>query len=96
VIRSFGDKATEHLYNGVRSKDSRKFSAVTKVASRKLDMIHAAQRLDDLSAPPANRLEALHGDLKGFHSIRVNDQFRIIFRWNDDGAHEVQLIDYHD
>ena len=59
-----------------------------------MDVINAAHKIDDLRSPPGNRLEALKGNLTGFHSIRVNDQWRIIFRWNDD-AHEVSLVDYH-
>ena len=65
------------------------------MVTRKLDMIHSAQGLDDLRSPPANRLEALKGDLAGFHSVRVNDQWRIVFRWTDDGAQDVDVIDYH-
>ena len=68
---------------------------VAKVVTRKLDMIHYAQGLDDLRSPPANRLEALKGDLAGFHSVRVNDQWRIVFRWTDDGAEDVDVTDYH-
>jgi proteic killer suppression protein len=68
---------------------------IAKVVTRKLDMIHYAQRLDDLLSPPANRLEALKGDLAGFHSVRVNDQWRIVFRWTDDGAEDVDVTDYH-
>ena len=58
-------------------------------------MLDAASRLDDLKVPPGNRLEALSGDLSGFHSIRINDQWRLIFVWRDDGAHEVEIVDYH-
>jgi proteic killer suppression protein len=58
-------------------------------------MVNAAAKLDDLRVPPGNSLEALQGDLTGFHSIRVNDQWRVIFRWLDDGAHEVRIVDYH-
>jgi proteic killer suppression protein len=68
---------------------------IAKIVTRKLDMIHYAQRLDDLRSPPANRLEALKGDLAGFHSVRVNDQWRIVFRWTDDGAQDVDVIDDH-
>jgi proteic killer suppression protein len=64
-------------------------------ALRKLDMLNAAQTLKDLRVPPANRLEALRGDLAGRHSIRVNRQWRVVFRWETDGAHEVTLTDYH-
>jgi proteic killer suppression protein len=65
-----------------------------KIALRKLDVLNAADKLDDLRSPPANRLEALKGNLAGFHSIRVNNQWRIIFRW-DSGAKDVSLVDYH-
>jgi proteic killer suppression protein len=65
------------------------------VALRKLDLLNAAYTLDDLKVPPGNRLEALKGALKGKHSIRVNDQWRIVFRWDDGGAHEVVVTDYH-
>ncbi len=62
---------------------------------RKLDMLHYAQKLDDLRSPPANRLEALKGDLGGFYSIRVNDQWRVVFRWAANGAEDVDVVDYH-
>jgi toxin HigB-1 len=68
---------------------------IAKVVTRKLDMIHYAQRLDDLRSPPANRLEALKGDVAGFQSVRVNNQWRIVFRWTDDGAVDVDVTDYH-
>jgi proteic killer suppression protein len=96
VIVSFGDRRTEELYHGLRSARVRRFPAdVLRVALRKLDMINAARSLRDLRSPPANRLEALRGDLAGLHSIRVNDQWRVVFRWADDSAHEVRLMDYH-
>jgi len=93
VIVSFGDPETEALYHGGRS---RRFPPdITKTALRKLDMIEAAQDLRDLRAPPGNRLEALRGNLGGHHSIRVNDQWRIVFRWTEKGAEDVRLRDYH-
>ena len=96
MISSFGDKATEDLYHGRRSKEIRKFpSDVIKTALRKLDMLNGAGDLLDLRSPPGNRLEALRGNLRGFYSIRVNDQWRIIFRWEANNAHDVSLIDYH-
>ena len=95
MIASFGDGATEDLYNAVKSARARHFpNDVIKVALRKLDMLEAAHNLNDLRVPPANRLEALAGKLKGYHSIRVNDQWRIVFKWSN-GAHEVSLTDYH-
>jgi proteic killer suppression protein len=95
VIVSFGDTATEDLFNGINSARARRFPKdVVKVALRELGTLNAAIRLDVLSAIPGNRLEALRGDLAGSHSVRVNDQWRIVFRW-DNGAHDVRLIDYH-
>jgi len=96
MIDSFRDKATEDLYHGRATARARKFpSDVVIVALRKLDMINAAKGLRDLLSPPGNRLEALKGNLKGFHSIRINEQWRIVFRWHQNAAHDVQLIDYH-
>jgi proteic killer suppression protein len=68
---------------------------VVKIVTRKLDMLHYAQKVDDLRSPPANRLEALKGDLKGFFSIRVNDQWRVVFRWTSGGPEDVDVVDYH-
>ena len=96
MITSFGDKATEHLYHGITSKESRKYPRkIIKVAIRKLDMLNGTQDLIDLRSPPGNQLEALKGDLKGFHSIRINDQWRVIFKWDAGQAKEVQILDYH-
>ncbi|MBI3611085.1 MAG: type II toxin-antitoxin system RelE/ParE family toxin [Nitrospirae bacterium] len=95
MILSFGDKTTEDLFNGVGSKSTRVFQAILKVVRRKLDMVNTASRLDDLMSPPNNRLELLKGDLKGFYSIRINDQYRIIFKWQNRNAHEVRIKDYH-
>jgi toxin HigB-1 len=96
VIASFGDQATADLYHGGGARRVRAFpSSVRPVALRKLDMVNAAIVLGDLRSPPGNRLEALRGQLKGFHSIRVNDQWRVIFRWSSGQAHDVQLLDYH-
>ena len=72
-----------------------RFQGVARRAKRKLEALNAATRLDDLKVPPSNRLEKLLGDLKDFYSIRVNDQWRVIFRWHDGDAHEVRLTDYH-
>lgn len=92
VIGSFGDKATEQLYHG----DPTRFPGdVVKTALRKLDMLHAATTLRDLASPPGNRLEAMKGGLAGLFSIRVNRQWRIIFRWSGTDAHDVRLVDYH-
>ena len=95
AIRSFGDTATADLYHGRNSSRVRRFPQnIVSAALRKLDILNAAHKLDDLRSPPGNRLEALKGDLEGFHSIRVNDQWRITFRWND-GVQDVSLLDYH-
>ena len=73
----------------------RRFQGIERAARRKLEMIEAAEGLDGLRVPPSNRLEALRGDRKGQCSIRINDQFRICFRWVDDGAEDVEIVDYH-
>lgn len=96
MIASFGDRATEDLYHGRRSKAARRFPAdIHSVALRKLDMINAAGALEDLTSPPGNRLKALRDDMKGYHSIRINDQWRIVFRWAAGRAYEVRITDYH-
>ncbi len=93
MILSFGDKETERIWDGEVSR--RLPIAIQSIARRKLRMINNARRLDDLRIPPANRLEALKGDMKGQHSIRVNDQWRVCFRWSDAGVSDVQIVDYH-
>jgi toxin HigB-1 len=93
VIQSFKDNNTAQLF---REGKSRRWSSIASVAGRKLDMIHAAAALNDLRVPPGNRLEALGGDRKGQHSIRINDQYRICFVWREDGVHEVETTDYHE
>ena len=96
MIASFGDRATEDLYHGRRSKVVRRLPAdIVSTALRKLDMINAAVALQDLASPPGNRLEALRGNLRGFHSIRVNDQWRVVFRWSAGEALAVRIADYH-
>jgi proteic killer suppression protein len=92
VIVSFKDADTEALANGRRV---RRFASVERVARRKLRQLQIAGRLDDLRVPPGNRLEALTGDRVGQHSIRVNDQFRVCFRWTVAGAADVEIVDYH-
>ena len=95
AIHSFRDSATEDLFHGRKISRVRRFHPdIVTVALRKLDVLNGAHRLDDLRSPPANRLEVLKGDLAGFHGIRVNDQWRLVFRW-DDGVHDVSLTDYH-
>ena len=96
MITSFGDKATADLFNGVLGRNSRKIpNNIHESALYKLDVINAAQKLDDLRSPPGNRLEPLRGDLKGYYSIRINNQWRIIFRWAENNASEVKIVDYH-
>ena len=96
MIESFGDKATENLYHGQESKESRKYSKdLIKIVVRKLDMLNGARELRDLQSPPGNKLKALRGNLKGLFNIRVNNQWRIIFKWEFKQAKEVKLTDYH-
>jgi len=92
MIQSFADKETEQLFN---AEKSRRYSSIIRVALRKLIQMNRAMTLEDLRVPPGNRLELLKGDLKGFHSIRINDQWRIVFRWTDQGPEEVSIVDYH-
>jgi len=89
VIRSFKDAEAEALFAGRFSR------RLQRVAQRKLQQLHAARELRDLAAFPGNRLEALAGDRRGQHSIRVNDQYRICFIWNDGDAGDVEIVDYH-
>lgn len=96
MIHFFGDSLTEKLFTGIFDREVLRFpQTVLKVARRKLDLIAFAGTIRDLGSPPANRLEKLKGDLAGFYSIRINDQWRIIFRWEEDGAYDVSIIDYH-
>lgn len=96
MISSFGDKLTEALYHGNANKDLRRLPAeIIRRALNKLDMINASHDVLDLRSPPGNRLETLQGDLAGMFSIRVNDQWRIVFRWQDGNAYDVRLADYH-
>lgn len=96
AIRSIADKPTKDIYDGIASREARRIpKALWEVARRKLDMVQAAAQLRDLASPPGNKLEKLKGNRKGMHSIRINDQWRIVFQWKDDGAHDVQIIDYH-
>jgi proteic killer suppression protein len=96
MIASFGDSATADLYHGQVTNRVRRFPpTIKRLALRKLDILNAAHRLDDLREPPGNRLEALKGDLAGYHSIRINEQWRLIFRWENNNAYDVSLTDYH-
>jgi len=93
VIQDFRCKETEKIWKG---KGSRRFPAdIQRVTLRKLTQLSAAEKLDDMRVPPGNRLEALKGNRSGWHSIRINDQWRICFIWKDGHAHEVEIVDYH-
>lgn len=92
MIRSFACADTEALFN---SRAIARFRNIERMARRKLLQIHAVTELASLRIPPGNRLEQLKGNRKGQHSIRVNDQWRICFRWKSDGAHDVEIVDYH-
>jgi toxin HigB-1 len=92
MIRSFADKPTEALF---RDEFVRQFKGIARPAKRKLEALNAAGRLEDLTIPPSNRLEKLKGNLKSFYSIRINDQWRVIFKWIDGEPDSVQIVDYH-
>jgi len=92
MIQSFADKVTENVFHGRQTKLS---SLVAKQAARKLDMINLVTSIEQLRIPPGNRLEKLSGKYRGYYSIRVNKQYRIIFQWVDGEAYNVQLTDYH-
>lgn len=93
MIKGFGDKESEKIWNGIRSKKLP--SEIQNVARRKLRMINNAHDINDLRVPPANRLEKLKGDMSKYHSIRINNQWRIIFNWKNNDAYEVSIVDYH-
>jgi toxin HigB-1 len=96
MIVSFSDDATEYLYHGRTTHHVRRFPPVIiRPALRKLDMLNAADRINDLREPPGNRLEALKGKFEGYHSIRLNDQWRIIFQWKENNVYRVSIVDYH-
>jgi proteic killer suppression protein len=92
VIRSFADEDTRQLWLTGRS---RKFGNIARPALRKLQIVSFAKRVDDLNVPPGNRLEKLRGDRRGQYSIRINDQYRVCFRWEDEDAVDVEIADYH-
>jgi len=97
MIRSFKNKATEDVFNGKATKAAMRScpKSLWKIAARKLDQLDSILSLDELRVPPGNRLEALSGNRQGQHSIRINDQFRICFRWTETGPVDVEITDYH-
>ena len=97
MIRSFRDTGTEDIFNGKRSRVARKTcpESLWRIAVRKLDQLDSVILLEELSIPPANRLESLKGDRKGQHSIRMNEQYRICFVWTELGPDKVEIVDYH-
>lgn len=95
AIQSFSDRATETFFTTGKIGKGVGWKSIASVARRKLDMVHYAARLDDLRSLPNNHLEALRRDLVGFHSIRINDQWRIVFRWTANGPADVRISHYH-
>ena len=97
MIASFRDAGTEELFHGRDTRAARRGCPgnIWNVARRKLDQLNAAVRLDSLRLPPGNQLEALRGDRMGEHSIRINDQYRVCFRWTELGPADVEVTDYH-
>jgi len=96
MIVSFGDKTTEDIFNGLDTKAARKLARELWAGIQtKLDFLNASNALTDLRMPPSNQLEKLRGDWSGFYSLRVNDQYRLVFRFMNSAAHDVRCIDYH-
>jgi proteic killer suppression protein len=95
AIQSFSNDSAEQFFQKGDLRKRVGWAEVSKIARRKLDMLHYAVRLSDLKAPPCNRLERLKGDLSGYHSIRINDNWRIVFIWSDAGPADVRITDYH-
>ena len=96
MIISFRTDAVQDIYDGEESKSARHIPhTIWGGAQRKLDLLNSAHSLQDLKAPPANRLEALKGNLKGKYSIRINDQYRLVFEFHDGNAYDVDIVDYH-
>jgi proteic killer suppression protein len=93
MIVSFGDKDTEKIWQGIRVKNYS--NEIQNIARRKLRMLNNSTDLNDLTVPPSNRLEKLSGNFKNFYSIRINNQWRIIFKWKNSIASDVSIIDYH-
>lgn len=94
-ILSFADKEVEQFFKTGQLKNRIPWRQLKRVVLRKLDILHYAVRLDDLRSPPGNRLEALKGNWAGFFSIRINDQWRIVFQWTEQGPKNVRIVDYH-
>ena len=96
MIQTFGNRLAEDLFDDKQTRETRRVpDGLRRVARRKLLYLHDAAELNDLRIPPGNRLEALKGDWKGYYSIRINDQWRVVFKWENNSAHKVQVIDYH-
>ena len=95
AIQSFASGAVRRFFEDGSVSKRVGWAGVARVAARKLDMLDYAHELRDLTSPPENRLEALKGDLAGYHSIRINDQWRVVFRWTDSGPTDVDIRDYH-
>lgn len=97
MIVSFNDKATEDIFEGANTKQARKACPQTlwRIAARKLDQLDSVKQLEELKIPPGNRLELLSGDREGAYSIRINEQYRICFVWEDAGPAQVEIVDYH-
>jgi proteic killer suppression protein len=93
MLKTFGDKETEKIWKGILSRKLP--NEIQNIARRKLRMINNAQDITDLRIPPSNRLEKLKGDLQEYYSIRINNKWRIIFKWNNNDAYEVKILDYH-
>ena len=93
MIISFGDKNTEKIWNGIAVK--KPSIEIQEIGRRKLRMLHNSMDINDLRIPPPNRLEKLKGNLKDFYSIRINNQWRIVFKWENNNAFDVEIIDYH-
>ena len=94
MIASFGDTATESLFHSGTARGALP-NQIAKVALRRLDVLNSVTQLSELRSPPGNRLEALKGTYAGYHSIRINDQWRIVFQWEGGDAHDVRVVDYH-
>lgn len=96
MIESFGNTLAEDLFEDKNSKATKAFPPeLRRAARRKLQYVHEAADLRDLKTPPGNRLEGVKGDFRGLHSIRINDQWRVVFRWSGGNAFDVQIVDYH-